>query len=306
VIDLETAEPYVRAHRGMLFVIKVGGECLASPVRVQRVAREIAMIEAFGAHPLVVHGAGPQTDALQRGLGEEPRKVGGRRITSRLALRALRYATQGELGPDLALALSTSGARAVAVGASSGVLVASRRPPLIRAGKRVDFGHVGDLKAVDTSPLAALVKSGFIPVLSPPASDGVGGYLNVNADLVAARLAVELRADKLILLTGSAGILGNPEDTASLFSTLSLEELEGLRKKGAIVGGMDVKAEAIRIALEGGVARVHAVSGIQNEALLSELYTAEGSGTLITAEAVPGGGDAAPVRGPSAIEETVT
>ncbi len=305
MIDLESAEPFVRAHRGKLFVIKIGGECLANQKRLQRVAREIARVEAFGPRLVIVHGAGPQTDALQRGLGEDPRKIGGRRITSRLALRALQHATLGELGPGLAAAMNTAGARAVAVGAGAGVLVAERRLPVIIDGERIDFGYVGDLKTVDVEALHVLVEQGFVPVLSPPASDGAGGMLNVNADLVAASIACAMGAEKLVLMTTAAGILKNPQDPTSLFSTLCLEELDALLQGGALVDGMRVKAEAIRSALNGDVARVHAVSGIQPNALLSELYTAEGSGTLITREAVPGGVDFVCAGDPSVHVETV-
>ena len=304
MIDLETAEPFVRAHRGKLFVVKVGGECLATPRRIERVAREIARVEAFGPRVVVVHGGGPQTDALQRSLGEEPRKKAGRRVTSRLALRALQQAALGELGPALAAALDKAGARAATVGAGSGVLVARRRPPVVVDGESIDFGFVGDLVRVDPAPLLALVEQSIVPVISPPASDGDGGMLNVNADLVAARIACAMGAEKLCLMTSTSGILKNPQDPTSLFSTLNLDQLQVLIQERALRDGMRVKAEAIRTALEGNVSRVHAVSGIQSNALLSELYTAEGSGTLITREGVPGGGVFESTRDPS-IEETV-
>lgn len=308
MIDIETAEPFVRAHRGKLFVVKVGGECLATSKRVQRVARELARVEAFGPRLVVVHGAGPQTDALQRGLGEEPNKHGGRRITSKLALRALQHATLGELGPALAAAMGAAGAKASTLGAGAGVLMARRRPPVIEQGDRIDFGYVGDLRNVDVAPIAALIDAGVVPVLSPPASDGEGGFLNVNADLVAARVASALGAEKLCLLTGAPGILEDPEDPTTLYSTRTLDDLKELSRKGSLRGGMLVKAEAIRYALEGGVARVHVVSGIQPNALFSELYTAEGSGTLVAGEhvggGVPGGKVFGAARDPS-FEETV-
>ena len=211
--------------------------------------------------------------------------VEGRRVTTPVAMRALRMATVGELNAELAAALTAEGAPALGSSAAgAGVLVATRRPPVATSEGVVDFGEVGDVKSVDAAPLAALLDAGTIPVLCPPASDGQGGFLNVNADLAAAALAVALRAAKLVLLTGAPGVLRNPADPASLVSALSLGELDQLEQSGALKNGMRVKAAAIRSALAGGVGRVHVVSGGDPDALLRELYTNHGAGTLVTLE----------------------
>lgn len=281
-MNLRRAAPFLRRHRGRLFVVKVGGSSLERPATLAALAEEIALVEALGARLVVVHGSGPQTDALQRFLGEEPRKLDGRRVTTPVALRALRLATQGELAGELCAALVAHGARAVGVAAASGgILVAERRPPVVRAGEVVDFGLVGDVVSVDATALEALLAQGLVPVLAPPASDGAGGFLNVNADLAAAHVARALRADKLILVTDRGGILRDPQDAGSVISSLDLEGLAALERSGALRAGMHVKASAIRAALEGGVARVHVVSGLEPGALLGELYTTEGTGTLI-------------------------
>jgi acetylglutamate kinase len=285
MIDLVTAAPYVRLHRGKIFVVKVGGACLARPPLRRALAADIAMVEAFGARVVVVHGAGPQVDAYQRSLGEEPKKVDGRRVTSPLALKALRLSTLGELNAELAAALEQAGARALGLCAGTGgILIAARRPPLVTAEGVVDFGEVGDLVAVDARAILALLDTGTMPVLSPPAGDGAGGFLNVNADAAAAHLAVALAAEKLVLVTGAPGVLTNPDDPASLVSTLSLSQLDALAERGVLREGMKVKAAAARHALLGGVPRVHVVSGIAAGALLGELYTTHGTGTLITRE----------------------
>jgi len=282
-MNLQRAASYVRLHRGRLFVVKIGGACLARPSVLLRLASELALVEALGARLVVVHGAGPQSDRLQREAGEEPRKIGGRRVTTPIALSALRRATLGELTSDLAAALTAEGTRALGLCAgSAGLLVAARRPPISTDEGVVDFGAVGDVVRADAAPLLALVEQGIVPVLSPPASDGGRGFLNVNADLAAAHLAVALRAHKLVLVTSEAGVLRDPTDPGSLASTLALEDLDELARLGALRGGMEVKTNAIRLALTGGVERVHVVSGIQPEALLDELYTTEGSGTLVT------------------------
>lgn len=283
MIELASSAPFVRKHRDQVFVIKVGGACLARPRHRDALVRQIALIHAFGAKIVVVHGGGPQTDELTRQLGEEPSKVGGRRVTSEIGLRALRMSTCGILNGDLVAKLASEGAPAVGVGgASAGLLVAKRRPPQILDGDVIDFGEVGDVQSCDPTCVEALLDRGMIPVICPPASDGGGGHLNVNADLAAAEIAVGLRARKLVLVTDASGVLADPGDPESLLSTLSLAELAALGAEGSFEGGMKVKATAIERALDGGVLRVHVVSGLEPEALVGELYTTEGTGTLIT------------------------
>ncbi|TAH38915.1 MAG: acetylglutamate kinase [Planctomycetota bacterium] len=289
--ELLRAAAHVRLHRGRTFVVKIGGACVERPPLLRQLARQISAVQALGARLVVVHGGGPQTDALQRLLGEEPAHVDGRRVTSATALRALRLATAGELNSAIAAALTAEGAPAVGMcAASAGVLTAARRPPQPRPGGALDFGEVGDIRQVNPAPILSLLRDGWIPVLCPPASDGQGGFLNVNADLAAAALAVALSAAKLVLLTGAPGVLRDPADPGSLVSALSLPELEQLEREGALQNGMAVKSAAIRAALQGGVPRVHVVSGTEPEALLRELYTNHGAGTLLTLEP-----DSAPV-----------
>ena len=295
-LDLVRAAPHVRLHKDAVFVLKVGGGSLRKPAALRRFAEEVAVVHALGSRLVVVHGGGPQSDELQRLFGEEPRKVDGRRVTTPAALRALRQATAGELTGSLTLALGQAGVPAVGVhGTTDGLLVARRRPPVVTSGGVVDFGEVGDLVASDPAPLLALLADGRVPVVSPPASDGAGGALNVNADLTAAELAIALGAPKLVLVTGAPGVLRTAGDPTSLCSTLTLAELEELGDAGHLQDGMAVKAAAIARALEGGVGRVHVVSGAEPGALLQELYTNQGSGTLVTLEAptVPAAADLA-------------
>ncbi|MBL8696209.1 MAG: acetylglutamate kinase [Planctomycetes bacterium] len=281
--DLYKAAPYVRLHRGKTFVLKAGGGAIARPAGMRALARQIAVVHSLGARIVVVHGGGPQTDLLQKQLGDEPRMVDGRRVTTAIALRALRMATAGELHSEILGAMRAEGAPAVGVSGTS-VLTAAKRPPIPTSQGLVDFGLVGDLRGIEARPLHALLDAGCIPVISPPASDGAGGALNVNADLAAAALATALGAAKLVLLTGAPGILRSPTDPLSLVSALSLSDLDELDKAGAIQAGMRVKATAIRTALAGGVGRVHVVSGTDPDALIRELYTTHGAGTLVTRE----------------------
>lgn len=285
MIDLVRAAPHIALHRGKTFVIKIGGEPLAQRALRRQIAQQIAAIHSLGSRIVLVHGGGPQTDSLQRSLGEEPRMVGGKRVTTPLALRALCMATAGELHGQLLAELAASGVPAAGLaGASTGLLVARKRPPVETEQGTVDFGAVGDLIAVDALPLRALLDAGRMPVVSPPASDGAGGLLNVNADFMAAAIASAIGAAKLVLVTGAPGILMDPENAASLVSALALADLGELESAGKIRGGMQAKATAIRRALEGGVPRVHVVSGLDPSALLIELYTNHGAGTLVTRE----------------------
>ena len=285
MIDLYRASEYARLHQGKVMVFKIGGACLARQSHLRSIARQISVIAAFGVRPVVVHGGGPQTAELQELLGESAVKVDGRRVTTPTGLRALRLATIGDLNSALAARLTAEGAPAVGLcAASAGIVTAKKRPPMETSQGKVDFGLVGDVCEVAPEPLRALSDAGFVPVLGPPAYDGEGGFLNVNADSLAAALAVAMGADKLILLSDTPGILRDPADPHSVLSALSLFELEELSSAGALQGGMSVKAAAIRAAIEGGVNRVHVVSGLSPEALLGELYTTQGTGTLVTNE----------------------
>lgn len=283
--ELFKAAPYVRMHKDRVIVVKAGGATIAKPALLKQLARQIAVVHALGARVVVVHGGGPQIDQLQRMLGEEPRMIDGRRVTSAIALRALRLAMAGELNGDLSAALVEQGAPAIGiVAASCGALVARRRAPMKTSQGLVDFGEVGDLTTVDVSTIVTMLDAGRVPVIAPIASDGAGGVLNINADLAAAALAGALGASKLVLVTSAPGILRSVTDPGSLVSALSLAELADLEAAGSFEGGMRVKAQAIRAALDRGVVRVHVVSGLDPEALLVELYTTHGSGTLITRE----------------------
>jgi len=285
MIDLVRAAAHIALHRGQTFVVKIGGQPLASRLHRRALADQIAVVHALGARVVLVHGGGPQTDTVQRSLGEEPRSIDGRRVTTPLALRALCMATAGELHGQLLAELAGAGAPAVGLaGASSGLCLARKRPPVETGSGTVDFGLVGDLVSVDPQPLNALLDAGHLPVVSPPAGDGAGGLLNVNADFMAAAIAGALDAAKLVLVTGAPGILTDPAIPASLVSALSRSELDELERTGKLRGGMLAKATATRRALDAGVGRVHVVSGLDPEALLIELYPTHGAGTLVTAE----------------------
>ncbi len=277
-LSLLDAVPYLRAYAGQRFVVKLGGELLQDATSRERVARDLAVLHRLQIGVVVVHGGGPQLDA-------------GRRVTSGEVLEAAKMVFRGQLSLDLVSALIAQGERAVGLsGVDGGLVQAVRRPEaLVTAddGSRVavDYGEVGDITGIDPTLLLAVLESKGLPVISPLAADAAGRIYNVNADTVAARVAVSIGAAKLILLTRAPGLLRDVNDPASLIHWTDLEELAALVRDRVLLGGMRPKADAIRLAIEGGVPRVHVVDGRRDGALLEEIFTTEGCGTLIVAAA---------------------
>lgn len=283
MIDWEAAEPYLRRHRGTIVVVKVGGACLEGAPARQVIAAELSLIESLGVQLVIVHGAGPQTDALLRAEGEEPRKVGGRRVTTPRALAALERASAA-LNADLVRRLQARGCTAAGwAGGRGALLQARRRPEVSTAEGPVDFGLVGDLQRVDVEPVLASLRRGTTPVLAPLAVDAEGQLLNVNADLAAAYLAAALPAAKLVFLTAAPGLLEDAQRPDTLLSSLSHEDLVARLSAGTLQGGMQVKAVAAVHALDHAVPDVHIVAGGCRGALFGELYTTQGTGTWIHA-----------------------
>jgi acetylglutamate kinase len=290
-LSLLDAVPYLRAYAGQRFVVKLGGELLEDPARRDLVARDLAVLHRLNIGVVVVHGGGPQLDAMTARLGLSVERVAGRRVTSEEVLEAAKMVFRGTLSLDLVAALLRHGEKAVGLSGVDGGLVQAVRRPTARvtaddgAEVTVDYGEVGDITGVDPSVVLAVLSAGGLPVVSPLAADADGRILNVNADTVAASLAAALGAAKLILLTRAPGLLRDADDPASLIHWTDLSELESLVEDRTLTGGMRPKAAAIRAAIEGGVPRVHVIDGRRDGALLQEIFTTEGCGTLIVAAA---------------------
>lgn len=285
------AVPYLRAYAEQTFVIKLGGELVGAPDQLAQVARDIAVLHRVGIGVVVVHGGGPQLDAMTQRMGLSVERIAGRRITSPEVLEAAKMVFRGQLSLDLVTAVLNQGERAVGLSGVDGRTVqAVRRPEALvtdDAGARVpvDFGEVGDVTGVDVELLEGVLASGSIPVVSPLGVDSAGRVLNVNADTMAAEIAVALGAAKLLLLTRAPGILADVDDAGSLLHWTDLAQLAELEKAGAFKAGMRPKVAAVRRALDGGVARVHVLDGRRDGALLEEVFTTDGCGTLVVAEA---------------------
>lgn len=287
IVGLKGALRYVRAYRDQVFVVKLGGDVLNDAKVLDQVAAQIALLSSLSIRLVVVHGGGPQATALSRRLGQEPEIVAGRRVTDDAALEVAKMVYGGQLNTDLVSALREHRVQAVGLsGVDADLITAHRRPPVdvvddSGASKRVDYGHVGDLDRVDPRVLTTLMEARFVPVVASLAGDDEGNVYNVNADTVAEALATALHAQKLIFLTGAAGVLRDRADAATLVTFADPDDLAELMRSGALAGGMRPKVEACIRAATGGVERTHIIDGRAEDALLLEVFTGAGCGTMI-------------------------
>ena len=283
---LRSAAPYIRMYKGKTFVVKVGGGVFADPRATRVLVEQIAILHHFGVRVVLVHGGGPQLTELSAALGVPTRMVDGRRVTDQHAIDVTAMVLNGLINTRVLGLCRDLNIEAVGIsGVDAGLVRAHKRPPVLSAdGELVDFGFVGDIDAVDTTVLRKLLDNGLMPVVSPLSADESGTLLNINADTVAAAIGAALQAEKLILCTGAPGILGSVDDPRSLISYTDLRGLKRLRDEGHIAAGMLPKAKAIEDAIRGGVRRVHVVSYQSAEGILGEVFTNEGTGTLIVAD----------------------
>lgn len=279
---LRHALPYLEHYRGKLFVIKCGGEALEHPTHLASLIEQIAVLHQLGIQIALVHGGGPQATELAKTLGHEPEFVDGRRITTPETLKSTIMAINGLAQATLLAAARKQNLPAIGLsGIDHGIIQATKRPPTETSQGTTDFGQVGDIQSVTAQPLKTLISNQTIPFISPISADSEGQILNINADDVAAQIALALDAAKLILITTPRGILSDPQDPTSLISQLTLTELDALQQNGTISTGMLPKSKSIRTALENGVDRVHVISYQFPDSILTEVFTNEGCGTLI-------------------------
>lgn len=287
ITGLKGALRYVRAYRDHVFVVKLGGEVVADRHQLDQVGAQLALLSSLSIRLVVVHGGGPQASALSRRLGIEPEMVAGRRVTSDEALEVVKMVYRGLLNTELVSALHRNGVPAAGLSGIDGYLLTAHRRPPVRvvddAGQErlVDYGHVGDIDQVDPRVLTTLLDARFVPVVSSLAGDADGNVYNVNADTMAESIAIALRAQKLIFLTSVPGVLRDRNDPASLVTFADPDDLAELMANGSLAGGMRPKVEACIRAATGGVERTHIIDGRAPDALLLEVFTGAGCGTMI-------------------------
>jgi acetylglutamate kinase len=279
---LRGAAPYIRLYKGKTFVIKAGGAVFGDTVKTRALIEQIAILHYLGVRVVMVHGGGPQLTQVTEAMGVPTKMIQGRRVTDEKALDATSMVLNGLINTRLLAMCRELEIEAVGVsGVDAGLIRATRRPPVKIEGEIVDYGFVGDIDLVDESVLRRLLDNGLMPVVSPLSADDKGQLLNINADTVAAAIGAALGAEKLVLCTGAPGILEDVADAGSVVSYTDLEGLEKMRASGAIKDGMLPKAKAIEAAIKGGVRRVHVISYDAPDAILAEIFTNEGTGTLI-------------------------
>ena len=284
---LKSAAPYIRMYKGKTFVIKAGGGVFGTAALTQQLMEQISILHYMGVRVVMVHGGGPQMTEVSDAMGVKTRMVQGRRVTDGKSIDVSSMVLNGLINTRILAICRELNIQAVGIsGVDAGLVQAHRRKPVRLEGSDevVDYGQVGDIDRIDPTAIRNLLENGYLPVISPLSADESGTLLNINADTVAAAIGAALSAEKLILCTGAPGILERLGDPGSLISYTDLEGLRKLRESGSISDGMLPKARAIENAIKGGVRRVHVVSYASPEGILGEVFTNDGTGTLIVAD----------------------
>jgi acetylglutamate kinase len=274
---LMEALPYIQAFRGKSIVIKYGGSAMDDPSLRESFAGDVALLANVGIRTVVVHGGGPQISVAMAAEGIEPHFVDGLRVTDAATLAVVQRVLAGMVNPDIVRLLGGRGVRAVGVtGLDAGLFTASPRHP--------QLGFVGEVSRVDTALIEALEEQGMVPVVAPLGRADDGHVYNLNADTAAGALAVALAAQKLVFLTDVEGVYRDPAQPDSLISRMTGPELDELMASGTVGGGMLPKLRSVQEALGGGVHQAHILDGRIQHALLLEMFTPEGIGTMVTNE----------------------
>jgi acetylglutamate kinase len=287
VRGLRSAAPYIRLYKGKIFVVKAGGAVFGDAAMMRALIEQIALLHHLGIRVVLVHGGGPQLTELTEALGVPTRMVQGRRITDEKSIDATSMVLNGLINTRILAICRDLEIDAVGLsGVDAGLVHAHRRPPvkLPASSETVDYGFVGDIDRIDPGVIKKHLDNGLMPVISPLSSDDRGTLLNINADTVAAAIGASLGAEKLILCTGAPGILERASDPSSIISYTDLAGLARLRAEGSLTDGMLPKAKAIEDALRGGVRRVHVISFSAPDSILAEVFTNEGTGTLVVSD----------------------
>lgn len=273
------ALPYIRRWSGKVMVIKYGGAAMEDPASRASFAEDLVLLQHVGVRPVVVHGGGPQISEYMKRLGIEPQFVGGRRVTDEETLRVAQMVLVGLVGQDIVSDVFQAGGKAVSVSGKDAQTIVARR----RQVDGADLGLVGDVVRINPELLVQLCNAGYLPVVSTTGMGEDGLTYNINADSAAGAIAAALSAEKIVILTDVPGLLADPSDERTLISTLSLSEARRMLAEGQVEGGMVPKLEACVVALESGVRRAHLIDGRVPHALIMELFTDRGIGTMIEA-----------------------
>ena len=288
---LREALPYIQRFKGKTFVVKLSGKVTEDKTYLASLAEELALLHQVGIRVCVVHGGGKQLTELADKLGVAQTVIEGRRVTDDETLDLAMMIFRGKINTEILSALRHRGTKAVGLsGIDGGVIKAVRRPPKEITNREtgeaefVDFGHVGDVVDVDARLIHILLDGDYLPVISSLGADDDGNVFNINADTIAAEIAVQLAAEKLILLSDVNGIYLDPEDDSTKITRLSASEAAAMIDSGCATGGMIPKLQSLISLLERGVRSAHVIGGKTRNAILAEVFTDEGTGTMVVAE----------------------
>jgi len=285
---LREALPYIQRFKGKTFVVKFSGKVTEDRDQLLSLAEELALLHQVGIRICVVHGGGKQLSQLAEKMGVAQTIIEGRRVTDDATLEMAKMIFAGKINTDILAALRHRSIEAVGLSGVDGNIVhAERRPPKEILNRetgvrdKVDFGHVGDVVQINARLLTVLLDHGYLPVISSLGADAEGMVFNINADTIAAEIAVQLQAEKLILLSDVDGIYLTAGELDTKLSRLTAVEAGELITSGVASGGMIPKLQSIIVLLERGVHSAHIISGTKRNALLSEIFTDKGTGTMI-------------------------
>ena len=287
---LREALPYIRRFKGKTFVVKLSGKVTEDHERLISLAEELALMHQVGIRLCVVHGGGKQLSDLAALMGVEQTIIEGRRVTDDATLEMAKMIFAGKINTDILAALRHRGVEAVGLSGVDGNIVhAERRPPKeimnreTGESKHIDFGNVGDILEINERLLTVLLDQGYLPVISSLGADAAGTVFNINADTIASEIAIRLEAEKLVLLSDVDGIYLKAGEPETKLSRLTADEAEELIQKGTATGGMIPKLQNIIELLRRGVKSAHIINGTARNALLAEVFTDKGTGTMISA-----------------------
>lgn len=287
---LREALPYIQRFKGQTFVVKLSGKATEDRENLSSLAEELALLHQVGMRICVVHGGGKQLNDLAFQMGIEQTIINGRRVTDDATLEMAKMVFAGKINTDILSALRNRGIEAVGLSGVDGNIVhAERRPPKDVLNRetgetsQVDFGHVGDVVKINSRLLTVLLDQGYLPVISSLGADAEGTVFNINADTIAAEIAAQLKAEKLILLSDVDGLYLRAGEPGTKLSRLTAGEAEAMIASGTASGGMIPKLQSIVALLHRGVHSAHILSGTSRNALLTEIFTDSGTGTMIVA-----------------------
>ena len=282
---LTEALPYIQRFTGKTIVVKFGGNAMVDPALHESFARDVVLMKLVGMNPVVVHGGGPQIGALLAKLNIHTEFVNGMRVTDAQTMDVVEMVLGGSVNKEIVASINRNGGKAIGVSGKDGQLIRARKLTVTRHSEElnvseiIDIGHVGEVDQIDTEVLQVILGSNFIPVIAPIGADAEGCTYNINADLVAGKLAQVLQAEKLMLLTNVSGLL---DRQGQVLTGLSTSQVDALIADGTISGGMLPKIGCALDAVKSGVASAHIIDGRVPHAVLLETFTHEGIGTLIT------------------------